>query len=117
MTTPLPTLDQVLADPGCVAGLSDASLKQLLLQIAAAQTTVTARLVSAAAAENGNGASPVGADEMLTVGEVAKILRREPRWIWRNKSCLPFLRRVGNKRALLASRHALDRWIASQRIR
>lgn len=119
MNPPLPTLDQVLADPGVAADLSSESIAKLLAQVAVVQSAITARLVLAAAAENGNGSSaPVG-DEMLTIKEVAKLLRREPRWIWRNKSRLPFLRRVGNGRGLLASRRELDKYMAApaQRIK
>jgi hypothetical protein len=67
---------------------------------------------------NDNGATtvPAAPDQTLTVREIAKALHRSERWIWRNKSRLPFLRRVGG-RGLLASRRELDRWLAGQQLK
>jgi hypothetical protein len=116
MTTPssLPTLDQVLADPGCTVDLSSESIARLLAQLAAVQSAIAARLIVAAAATNG--AAPVVADELLSVLEVAKLLKRTPRWVWRSQKKLPFLRRVGG-RGLIASRRELETWLARQRVK
>lgn len=115
MTTSLPTLDQVLADPSCLAGLPPESLTTLLMQVAAAQTTVTARLVLAAAATNGNGAAPNEPDVTLSATEIAKALRHSERWVYPSAHRLLFLRRVG--RSIVCSRRELDRYIAGQRIK
>jgi len=115
MNPPLPRLDQVLTDPGSVTGLSPEGAAKLLTQIAVVQSAISARLVAAVAATNGNGAAPIGPDETLGVPAIARLLNRTPRWVWRSQKKLPFLRRVG--RGLLASRSELERWIATQKIK
>jgi excisionase family DNA binding protein len=52
-------------------------------------------------------------DRLLTVKEAAARLRKDPKWIYRGKNELPFMRRVGG--SLLISERALERWIERQK--
>jgi len=105
----------ILSAPATVATLSREAICDLLAQNAAVQSTLTARLSCAPAGDtNGAGAAHVE-DEMLTVAEAAKLLRREPRWIWRHKN-LPFVRRI-SARSLLCSKRGVETWLASRKVR
>jgi len=115
MIVPVPSLDEIARNPACADGLQPETLAKLLAQIAAAQSVVAARLV-AATIVNGNGTVPVEADEMLTVAEAAKVLRKTARWIWRRKKTLPFVRQI-NRRSMLVSKRELMKWIARQGVR
>lgn len=54
-------------------------------------------------------------DDTLDAKAIAKLLRKSPRWVWRNQRKLKFLRRVG--RGLVASRSEVERWISTQKIK
>ncbi len=76
-------------------------------------------LAEPVAVNNGNGAGlhppVVEPDDTLDAAEIAKLLKRNRRWVYRSQRRLPFLRRVG--RGLVCSRHELERWLAAQRIK
>jgi hypothetical protein len=80
-----------------------------LAQLAAVQTTLTARLLSA----------PVEHQESedvnwLSVDQAAAKLGRSPRWFYRNAKRLPFVKRLSRK-VLLVSEQGMIRWIAGQK--
>jgi len=53
------------------------------------------------------------ADTMLTTEEAAELLRRSPRWIYRNAHRLPFVRRL-SARSMLHSKQGIERYLASR---
>ena len=91
--------------------LERADLPTLMLAIAARMATEPQ--------PNGTEPTPKVAsddDAMLTVNEAATRLRRAPRWIYRNKARLPFVRQM-SARSLLVSKRALEDWLARQYLR
>ena len=117
MNAPLPTLDQVLANPGCAADLSSERIAKLLAQVAVVQSAITARLVATTIGGSSNNTHEIiEPDEFLTPAEAAKLLRRSTRWVWRHKRTLPFLRCAGG-RSLLCSRRGITAWLAAQKVR
>lgn len=87
-------------------------------QIPALITALAARLLAEPAAASGTPAPTPAelatSDTTLSVPEIAQLLKRSPRWVWRNKKRLG-LRRVG--RGLIASRRELEKWMAAQRVK
>jgi helix-turn-helix protein len=110
MNAPPPTLDLVARDPDCLAGQPSEVLVKLMAQIAAAQSAVVARLLAPA-----TGATKAEPDEMLTVQEASKLIRRDRQWIWRHKKSLPFVKQISGK-SLLVSKNGLESWLASRRL-
>lgn len=53
-------------------------------------------------------------DEMLTTEEAAAMLRRSPRWIYRNARRLPFIHRP-SPRSMLHSKKGIARYLASHK--
>jgi hypothetical protein len=53
-------------------------------------------------------------DEMLTTEEAAAMLRRSPRWIYRNADKLPFVKHL-SKRSMVHSRKGIERYLATRR--
>jgi hypothetical protein len=51
---------------------------------------------------------------MLTPAEAAEMLRRTPRWIYRNAKQLPFVKRISAK-SMLCSEAGVRRWLAGRR--
>lgn len=56
-----------------------------------------------------------GGEDMLTVAEAAKLLRRSTRWIWRNKRRLPFVKEI-TSRSMLCSKRGVEAWLASRKV-
>lgn len=82
-----------------------------IAQLAAAQSTLAARLMTAAAqprreVEEGT--------NWLSVEDAAAKVGRSPRWFYRNAKRLPFLKRLSRK-VLLVSEAGMMRWVASQK--
>jgi hypothetical protein len=80
-----------------------------LAQLAAVQTTLTARLIAA----------PVQHQECedvnwLSVDQAASKIGRSPRWFYRKAKSLPFVKRLSRK-VLLVSEQGMIRWIAVQK--
>ncbi|MGA8643870.1 hypothetical protein [Candidatus Binatus sp.] len=80
-----------------------------LAQLAAVQTTLTARLLNAPAERHES--EDVN---WLSVDQAAAKLGRSPRWFYRNAKRLPFVKRLSRK-VLLVSEQGMVRWIAVQR--
>jgi hypothetical protein len=51
---------------------------------------------------------------MLTTEEAAALLRRSPRWLYRNAKRLPFVRRL-SPRSMVHSRKGIERYLASRK--
>ena len=98
--------------------LNDLIAKVEREKIPALIAALAARLLAEASVVvvNDHGKAPVEPDTTLTVKEIAEVLHRTERWVWRNQKKLPFLRRVGG-RGLIASRRDLDKWLLAQRIK
>jgi predicted DNA-binding transcriptional regulator AlpA len=109
----IPTLNDIAQDPACTGTLPPETLARLLAQVAAVQTAIAARLL--AAPVNGTSAPTGPDDEMLTVAETAKLLRRSERWIYRHPE-LPFIKRISS-RSLLCSKAGIEKWLASRKAR
>jgi hypothetical protein len=107
--TPPPTLDMVASNPDCLVGQPPESLVKLLAQIAAVQSAVVAQLLAAPAADD-------GPDEWIKPEAAAAILKKSPRWIWKNQRKLPFVRRI-NARSLLCSRLGIAQWLDGRGVR
>src|SRR5581483_4979322 len=99
MLTPVPSLDELARDPQKAANLPPGVAAAMLVQAAAVQSVLAARIASAeTAAPAPAPADP--ADEMLTPDEAAAILRRSRRWLYRNADRLPFVKRLSPKSIL-----------------
>ena len=94
-------------DPAAIA-LAD--IPAALTQLAAVQTALAARLMAAPAPapQTDDG------DTMLTTEEAAALLRRSPRWIYRNAHKLSFVKRL-SARSMLHSKKGVERYLASRR--
>ena len=73
------------------------------------QVQLQARLMAAAVAPAPQ--ADENDDEMLTTAEAAKLLRRSPRWLYRNAHRLPFVRRLSRK-SMLHSKRGIERYLA-----
>ena len=82
-----------------------------IAQLAAAQSTLAARLMVAASQP-----APRQDEETnwLSVEEAAAKVGRSPRWFYPNAKRLPFLKRLSRK-VLLVSEAGMMRWVASQK--
>jgi hypothetical protein len=111
---PVPGLDDVARDFRCAAGLPKAALLSLLLRTAAVQSSLTAQLAAIETIEELPAPTQEGEVHWLKPDEAATILRRAPRWIYRNAERLPFVKRISRK-SLLCSEQGIYRWLASQK--
>jgi hypothetical protein len=102
----LPSVDELIADPTRARELSPQMRAALIVTLAAPS------LVTGTAATP----SPEPADQWLTCEEAAKLLHRSPRWIWRGKAKLPFVRVISG-RSLLCSRQGIEKWLAGRKVR
>ncbi|HSY79339.1 MAG TPA: hypothetical protein VK884_07010 [Verrucomicrobiae bacterium] len=82
-----------------------------LAQLAAAQSTLTARLLIEAAQA---AARQDEETNWLSVEQAAAKVGRSPRWFYRNAKRLPFIKRLSRK-VLLVSESGMMRWVASQK--
>lgn len=113
--SPHPTLDTILHSPACAADLPREALAELLAECAAAQSILVARLVAVGVMGSNNASKEEPAEgRMLTVTEACGLLRKQPRWIYRNAERLPFVKRLSRK-SLLISEAELRRWLKGRR--
>lgn len=111
--TAVPTLAQLLADPGQVAALPPAEARALLLQLAPLQEALRLQALNLPTGENGRPEAP-GEDRLLTPEETAERLGVTPRWLYRHARQLPFTRRLSRK-ALRFSEAGLRRYQAAKK--
>jgi hypothetical protein len=93
-----------------IAAIPAADIPAALAQLAAWQSQLAARLMTAPAPE----AAADEPDRMLTPREAAELLRRSTKWISRHRRSLPFGRRLG-PRSWVYSELGLRKWLARQR--
>jgi excisionase family DNA binding protein len=106
--TPVPTLDELAADPGKSAGLPLEAARALLARCAFAHGVLIARLLEAP--ENGAGAPQVAPeDRLLGVEEAARMLNVSRDWLYRRVGRLPFVVRLG--RTVRFSARGVERYI------
>ena len=108
MTDDLATL---LDHPERVADVPPERVPALLVQLAAVQTALAARLTSGAPSTLL--ANDSGGDQLLTAEEVHRQTTVSVRWLYRHANALPFTRRVGRK--VLFSSAGLAKWLSTRR--
>jgi hypothetical protein len=106
-----PTLDELVVDSTRALGLSSDAIAVLMAKNAAVVTALAAAL-AVSKSEKKHKDEPIANDRMLTPNEAASLLRRKPRWIYRNADRLPFVKRVSAK-SLLISETNLQKWLAA----
>jgi hypothetical protein len=106
---PVPSLDQIAVDPGCVAGLPADAIAALSLRCAAVQTALASAAMLTRPKTPANG----GPDEWLDQKQAAEFQHRPTRWLFRNAPHLPFVRRLSRKH-LVCSKRGMERWLAVQ---
>jgi len=106
--TPLPTLDELAADPARVRDLPPEAARDLLLRVVGLQTTLLAQAFSPSASGDGQPEAPAE-DRLLAVKEAAGKLGVSTDWLYRRATNLPFTVRLG--RQLRFSERGVERWI------
>jgi predicted DNA-binding transcriptional regulator AlpA len=104
----------VLDAPERVAEIPPESVPGLLIHLAAVQTALSARLLSAPNGQGKARATPAEPDRLLTADEAAPVMGVKPRWLYRHARQLPFARRLSRK-ALRFSEAGLRRYMAARR--
>ena len=107
---PVPTLDEIAADPARVAEIPPAAAAALLGTLAGLQPVLLARAL-APAGDGGQDGAP-SADRLLTVKEAAEQLGHSEDWLYRHAPKLPFTVRTG--RDVRFSAAGLARWIRNR---
>jgi hypothetical protein len=98
----LPDFDPLTVPP--------AEIPVTLSRLAAWQSQLAARLIAVPAPAP----QTADTDTMLTTEEAASLLRRSPRWIYRNAHKLPFVKRL-SARSMLHSKNGVERYLASRK--
>jgi hypothetical protein len=110
---PVPSLDELAADPGKAAALPPGTVAALLIRLESARTALWLQAIA-----NGQdgGIRPAASepDRLLTAEDAARRLGTTPRWLYRHARQLPFTRRLSRK-ALRFSEAGLARYLASRR--
>lgn len=109
MSSKGPTLAEVAAASDRLAEVPDERIPALVLELAALQTRLAARLAIAVL----HPAPPPEKDRLLTVIEAAEILGVSKEWLYRRAGRLPFTRRVGES-LVRFSEIGLRRWAATR---
>ncbi len=99
-----------LAQPALVSELNPAQLASLIGQIEQLKALCWARLVATPVTTTKAKPDAAEPDRMLKPAEAAEILRRDVRWIARNKDKLPFVQAL-TKRSYLCSERGLRLWL------
>jgi len=111
--TAVPTLAELLREPGRVKTLPIGTLLALMAGAASCAAVISAELASRGTLNECRTGEPEE-DRWLTPEEAAPILRRDRRWIYRNKRHLPFVKKI-SARSLLCSEAGIRRWIATRK--
>jgi predicted DNA-binding transcriptional regulator AlpA len=101
-------LVRALLDPADLDRLSRAEAASILVELAALQASLAARLSAPPAAPT-NQSKAREPDRLMTVDEVAVRLGVTPRWLYRHAKQLPFTRKL-SRRTLRFSEMALRHW-------
>jgi hypothetical protein len=114
----LPTLDEIAEQPASAGSLPPEILDALMMRCLTAQCAIAAALMArskGSAPQSREQMSPeMPADDiMLKPTEAATMLRRKPRWLYRNKNKLPFVVQV-SPRTILCSERGLRQWLKKQ---
>jgi hypothetical protein len=107
------TLDVLADSPQRALDLPPGEAMSLLARAATVQAALMARVVTV----NSNPTQSTAAeadDRMLSVIEIAAVLKRPAAWIVRNRRKLPFIHQVSPK-TFVASERAIRRWLNSRR--
>ena len=105
---PVPSLDELAADPTRAAGLPVGVLRALLIRAGAVHATIAGALTVAAAQQCGHSRSE-DTDVLIDIAAAAKQLSTTIDWLYRHSHELPFTTRVG--RQLRFSRRGVERFI------
>lgn len=89
----VPTLAELLSDPGRLAALSKEAVAELRGQLARLDTLLLARLLTGEQYQ----LDADGGDRLLTAAEAAQKLGATVDWLYRHANTLPFVVRVGKK--------------------
>ena len=93
-----------------IAAIPAAEIPAMLAQLAAYQAQLAARLMATPGPEP----AVDEPDKLLTAAEASQVLRRSRKWLSRNRTRLPFARRMG-PRSWTYSEQGLRRWLARQK--
>lgn len=105
----VPTLAEVVSDPGKAAALPKEAIAQFRGELARLDTILLTALLSGGRAHS---LMPDG-DRLLDVEAAAQKLGTSPDWLYRHASKLPFVLRIGKKQ-LRFSDAGIDRYIADR---
>jgi hypothetical protein len=114
---PVPGLDEIAADSGCVAGLPTTTIAALMVRAAAVQSALAAAQLSASIEKSEPSRSKSSEpDRTLNANEIAAELGVNRRWVFRHAKELPFVERPLNSRKSLSARLSeLRRWRETQK--
>lgn len=104
---PIPSLDQLVADPARAHDLLPEAARDLLVQVVGLQTVLLARALSTPA--GGNGQPEGQEDRLLTVEEAARKLGLSRDYIYRHAKTFSFTVRLGSR--LRFSERGIERYI------
>jgi predicted DNA-binding transcriptional regulator AlpA len=110
MLAPVPSLDELAANPERAAEISPAAAAALLTRVAGLQPVLLARAL-ATAGDGGHDGAP-SADRLLTVKQAAAQLGHSEDWLYRHAAKFPFTVRTG--RDVRFSAAGLARWIRNR---
>ena len=111
MLAPVPTLDELAADPARAADIPPATAVALLGRLAGLQTVLLARALAPGGGGNVDGA--LAEDRLLSVKDAAAQLGHSEDWLYRHAAKLPFTVRTG-ARDIRFSAAGLARWIRNR---
>ncbi len=106
--TPVPSLDELAANPERAADIPPGTAAALLARLAGLQPVLLARALAPA----GDGDGAAAPDRLLTVKEAAEQLGHSADWLYRHAPKLPFTVRTG--RDVRFSAAGLARWIRNR---
>jgi predicted DNA-binding transcriptional regulator AlpA len=111
---PVPGLDDIARDSGCVAGLPTTTIAALMVRAAAVQSALAAAQLSASI-QKSEPSRPKSSepDPTLNAKEIAAELGQTRRWVFRHVKELNFIRRTSRK-SLTAKASEVRRWRESQ---
>lgn len=104
---PVPSLDELAADPGRARQLPPEVAERFLAQVHVLEGALLGRLLAARGTQNGQPEALDG-DRLLTVEEAARKLGVSEDWIYRRARTLPFVVRLGAR--LRCSEQGIERW-------